>query len=612
MCGILGFFSKKKAITGRQYYMAHKQMENRGPDDEGFLVFEDTIKHYRGGRTINKFGTYPHIQVNNSIFSIISHVRLSIIDLSYAGHQPFVSADERYAMVYNGEVYNYLQIRKELEKLGEKFNTDTDTEVVLKAYIKWGKNAFNKFNGMWAIAIWDRKNSELILCRDRFGIKPLFYYNDFDRFIFASDINSILEFLDSYNADLNTVSGYLSECNICSDDRTFFEGIKEVLPGNYVVYKDNRAVKCKYWNYNPGYVKMNETEALEQFSQIFIDAVKIRMRSDVEVGSLLSGGLDSNTIVGTIGRLGLLNNNYKTFSAIYKEKKYSEDNYIDKTVEKWKIQSNYIQITPEQILVTLPKAIKAAASPTRAIPMIIQYEIYHYIKNNSDIKVVLNGQGADELFGGYTDNYYTLFYSMLRSMKLCKLLKNARLFNVSRNRGIKEIINQTLKQCKSLQCKSPANEVFNRITFQQVTNTPLREYLMYDDRASMAWGIEARAPFMDYRLVEFAFVLDEQYKINSVNNKYIIRKYANGIVDKDILDRKDKMGFTSPQERWQKEVWKSKFDDTFERINTNGVFDFDKHAFYEDYINYSGGGKIDWAYIWRIVCLREWMDVYSL
>lgn len=613
MCGIFGYLSNNIPVDGNELCIAHNKMANRGPDDEGFVVFDNSkIVPCRGDRTIDEYKSYIDIKKLDRIYAVFSHTRLSIIDLTSAAHQPFVSEDERYVMTYNGEVYNYLQLRNELVRCGETFRTNSDTEVVLKSYIRWGKSAFNKFNGMWALAIYDRKENKTVICRDRFGIKPLFYFWDNDSLIFASDINSILQLKRDIKYNINSINKYINNCYIYSDNETFFDKIHEVPPASYIEFCNKEIKSERYWELTPVIVKRTEDEAIEYMRYLFDDAVKLRMRSDVEVGSLLSGGLDSNAIVGTLGKLGYLNNNYKTFSAVYDDERFSEEKYIRKTQKKWDIKSYYLKMNSEVILEDLDKVLMMSGTPIRAVPMIMQYEIYKYIKNNTDVKVVLNGQGADELFGGYTDNYYTLFYSLIRKGHYLTFIKNAHMFMENRNKTLRNVLSQTYHQ-KNNNLKGIARDnIFNEITYKQITETPLREYLMYDDRASMAFGIEARAPFMDYRIVEFAFSLEEQYKINEENNKYILRKSFSDVIDRDILDRKDKMGFTSPQEIWQKNEWNKHFNSIFEEIDKNGILDFNKQEIVNRYGMYMDDKFNNWPYIWRIFCLKRWIDIYSV
>lgn len=605
MCGIAGYMSKNKAINGAEYYWAHNTMAHRGPDDEGFLTLDKKLKVYAGRRSVGQYRRLPDICAVEKINAVISHVRLSILDLSDAGHQPFVDYDEQVAVVFNGEIYNYKELREELKKKGYIFKSNCDTEVVLNSYLCWGKSCFNKFNGMWAIAIVDKINRKLILSRDRFGIKPLFYYEQDGQLIFSSEIKVIKALKNSLHINTKSVERYLKYNYICDGMATIFSEIKEVEPASWLEYDDSgRCNKERYWMYRPKSVHKSENEVLEEFSTLFESSVKLRMRSDVCVGSLLSGGLDSNTIVGALGKNGLLDSTYRAFSSVYDEIKYSEKEYIELTQKKWNINVEYLNMTAEDIAKDIDSVLYYSEMPLRSASVVLQYKLYEEIRNNSNTRVVLNGQGADELFGGYTNNYYTRFTELLCNLKLKQLKKEWKQFRYSRNANGRDLLYALIGHKNSVRFLD--KDLFNKFTFNQITSTPLREYLMYDDRQSMAFGIEARAPFLDYRLVEFAFSLESSYKVNEIYNKDIVRRYAKNIVADDIINRKDKMGFTSPQEEWQRSQWRTLFDEEFKHIKMNGLLDLNTDKFYSDYVSYKDGKNDDWAYIWRVYCLSRW------
>lgn len=609
MCGISGFISKSSSISGTDYYQAHSLMSHRGPDDEGFVNLTDGNPIFYSGKNSAE-QIFPDIERQYKMDCVLGHSRLSILDLSTAGHQPMISDDGELVLVYNGELYNYKELRQELIQYGYQFRTQCDTEVVLAAYQKWKTECFNRFNGMWAMAIFHRKNRQLLLCRDRFGVKPLYYAQQGDTLIFASIISTIRKLLPNTTIHRESVENYLKWCWLCNGTDTFFNEIHEVPPAHYAIFSLRGMLSIHpYWDFIPTEQLFSKNRAQEQFKELFFDAVRLRMHSDVEVGSLLSGGLDSNLIVGVLGRNNLLSERYQTFSSVYDYEQYSEKRYIEQTQKKWNIKTNYVNISAKDVIQSLPQALQYSEMPLRAVPMVLQYKLYEFISKNSCVKVLLNGQGADELFGGYTDNYYTFFASLANQGKLITMSREIKKLKSVREIPTKTILYRTFGEMFRMWKR---NEGFNDTTFSQIISTPLREYLMYDDRASMAFGLEARAPFLDYRLVEFAFTLAPTLKISRGVNKLLVRNCAKigNLVAPEIVTRKDKMGFTSPQEIWQRSEWKPIFDQSFETINKQGLLWLDKKYLCEKYAKYISGISDDWSYIWRIFCLEQWVKYF--
>lgn len=577
MCGITGFIAHQPIDT-KDYYSAHMLIKHRGPDDEGFIVGADSeLKSYRGNDTIQYFSAQPHIKTVEKAEVILGHRRLSILDLSERGHQPYCYGN--LSLVYNGEIFNYIELRKELITLGYQFQTDSDTEVVLKAYHKWGKEAFNRFNGMWALAIYDASLKSLILCRDRFGIKPLFYSLHNGTLYFASELKFIKAFTEQkLSLNQRSAKTYLTNSKINHSADTFWNEVLELEPARYISFKEGRLSIERYWDCQPAENKYSDKDALEEFSHLFTESIKLRMRSDVEVGSLLSGGLDSTTIVCTLKKLGLISgNDFKSFSAVFDEQEFSEKSYIDETIVQTGIDSHFIWPKPENLDGYLDTILHHIESPFRSLAVYSQYLIYEHIKKSSNVKVLLNGQGADELFSGYTKHYLPHIFALAKSGKWTNA-KNE--FNLlSKNRKIKP--STLLKDIIIHTYKRPFTNL-NKVGYNEITSTPLREYLTYDDRNSMAFGLETRVPFLDYKLVEFAMQLPSNYKINNFTNKKIVRDYAKNIIPSSVLNRTDKMGFVSPQEKWQENEL--------------------------EYILKVNDNNNTWTEDWRHYCLSKWIS----
>lgn len=606
MCGITGFFSPKTPIRTTRYYAAHSLISHRGPDDEGFVASSDNmIMAFKGDDTIAEFQELAHINTVANSNIILGHRRLSIIDLSSHGHQPFSNESERYFIVYNGEIFNYLELRVELINAGYRFRTSSDTEVVLNAYMHWGVEAFNKFNGMWALAIYDNKEKELILCRDRFGIKPLFYLIENNALIFASENKFIRSFIDhSFKLNKNIFTAYLEKCLINHSLETFWDNINELEPAHYFVYSCIKKTINRYWNYNPAIVSYSHNDAIDKFTTLFEDSLKLRMRSDVEVGTLLSGGLDSTTIVCALNRLGFINNNnFRSFSAVFSEEKFSEKKFIDETVEQNSLDAHFIYPKPELLDEYIDKLLLHVEEPFRSLSVYSQYLIYEHIQEKTSVKVVLNGQGADELFGGYTVHYHYLFVELIRRGKLGQLINE--LTKYCKNRKVTPA--SAFKQILGLaRHRFPEKDYFNRMTFKELSFSAMREYLKYDDRTSMAFGVEARVPFLDYRLVEYAYSLDTTYKISNFENKKILRDYSRKIIPPIVAERTDKMGFVSPQEKWQQSVLKDNINVAITQF-PDDIYPMIKDIRTE-YLKY-GHTTANWDKYWRVYCAYKWLQL---
>jgi asparagine synthase (glutamine-hydrolysing) len=610
MCGITGLYSPNKPINTSQYYPAHMLLRHRGPDDEGFsyLNEKDEVLFAKGNDTIDFFQNLPHIQTIERTKLIFGQRRLAIIDLSKDGHQPF--SFEELSMVFNGELFNYKDLRAELEGFGYTFRTASDTEVVIKAFHHWRNEAFHRFNGFWAIAIYDNKTKALTISRDRFGIKPLFYHFDKGVLYFASEMKYILTIARiGWEVNQKAVQAYLQENKSSYSENTFWIDIKELEPGHTMTLRDNDLKIERYWNFKPGLKYRTEEGAFEEFTYLFEDSVQLRMQSDVEVGSLLSGGLDSTTLVCTLQKLGFIDtNNFKSFSGIHDEAAFTETSYILDTVKKTGLKAAYIPTHPKRLAEDLPTLNLHIEDPFRSLAVYTQFLIYKHIRQTSDVTVVINGQGADELFGGYNEQYRVLLAEYLSKFKLGKFWKEAQFLRNHRKPTYERIYRLAFAKLVAKAFSTP--NYFNQDGYQQIMVSPLREYFKYDDRNSMTFGIEARAPFMDYRLVEFGLTLDTKFKIDQSINKKIVRQYAAPIIPDSVRDRKDKMGFTTPQELWQRDVLKDDFDRVMHKISSDKLFQIPDLA--TAYQNYQTKNQGDFYYFWRVYNLYHWAKTWKV
>lgn len=602
MCGISGVYCIKGSINGKAYYEAHSLLAHRGPDDEGFLgvsaIDSISLSKYKGNDTIGEFSQLQHIKEAGLFSCILGHRRLSILDLSSNGHQPFDF--DHLSLIFNGEIFNYIEIRDVLIAKGYRFKSSSDTEVVIKAFHFWGEECFNRFNGMWALSIYDFKKNSLILSRDRFGQKPLFYSFENNILAFASENKFIRKLNIVENSiDKNSIKTFIETSVQDQDEATAYTHIKNLLPGHSLSVSATGLQVKKYWKFQPTYSKDLSSDAKDLFKCNFEDALKLRMRSDVPVGSLLSGGLDSTVIASALGHLDLLNESFEVFSAVFEEERFSEQKYIEETTKDLGLKSHYIFPKPDDVIDYLPKLLHHMEMPFRSVAVISQHLIYKFIKENSGIKVVLNGQGADEAFGGYTTDLYNLIIADLGRGGLSNAIASSKLLRGSRKISTRQLLGSVLKRC-SLGMFS--RSYYNKKSFSHISFSALKEYLKYDDRNSMTYGIEARAPFMDYKLMEFAFSISHQEK----NNKSLIREYAKGKAPDLVLNRKDKMGFVSPQEVWQAQQLKPYISETYKKLSKgDNILDMDKeNKILKNYFSTSQ----EWQRVWRVFCYGYWLN----
>ena len=626
MCGITGFFSYTNRCDTQKYYEAHKKIAHRGPDDEGFLYKNknNKIEYLIGDDSIDEVKNRELIYSKEPSSLIFGHRRLSIIDLSSHGHQPFVY--KNLSLVYNGEIYNYIELRDELKEIGYSFETNSDTEVFLKAYHCWGVESFNKFNGMWASAIYDEDKNTILLTRDRFGIKPLYYSLVDDNLIFGSEIKFVSSFMDKLYANEEMVYDYLRFNYIDHTNQTLFKDIFQLEPNSYMVFSNKGIEISNYWE-----LKEEKSISKESVEKKLNSAISLRMRSDVEVGSLLSGGIDSSTILGIINQKKYINR-FQTFSAVFKEEKFSEKQYIEKfKTENIELKKHFIYPKAEELVDIIDELIYTQEEPFRSLAVFSQYEIYRYIKNSTSTTVLLNGQGADEIFTGYTEYYYVYLLELLRGLNFSSFFKEFNHFKNNRKISTATLIKQLTvallsryfraedkyrifnKRFKSTNKSKKFNNLLKDSLYKSLTFSALREYLRYEDKNSMRFSLESRLPFLDFRLVNSAFSLPNDYKIKDGLSKVVLRDIAKGKIPDETLNRKDKMGFVSPQEVWQKTILKDEFDKVFEDIGLNGLFCFiDKEQIYKIYREYQQNGFKDWAFIWRIYSLYKWKTLWNV
>ena len=554
---------------------ALKALHHRGPDDQGWLSYSHG--KVRRGRESSEEACG---QVT------LLHRRLSILDLSSAGWQPMGRGD-RYYIVYNGEIYNYLELRKELEKLGQRFESRSDTEVLLAAYEVWGTGALTRFTGMFAFALLDLPRRKIVLARDFFGIKPLYYCESSDGVAFASELNTLLDLVDvKRSIDPHNLLLYLRHGLSDHGSATLLREFQQVPAGHYLEIPIDApcagAPSC-YWRptLQPA-VKISFDEAAEELKRLFLASIRLHLRSDVPIGTALSGGIDSSSIVACMRRVEP-DLEIHAISYIAENQRLSEEKWIDIVGESTRAEVHKVRVSPSDLARDLDALLKAQQEPFGSTSVYAQFRVFQMARERG-IKVMLDGQGADELLGGYRYCVSARLASLIRQRKFSEvaaLIRSASrgphadalwLILCSGDYLIPKALQAPLRALIAKELTpgwvkaswfsgrgvDPSNvnycpdvDVLRHTLIRMLFVTSLPHLLRYEDRNSMAFSIESRVPFLTPQLAEFMLALPEEYIIDrDGRTKSVFRRAMRGIVPDSILDRGDKIGFATPEKEW--------------------------------------------------------------
>ena len=628
MCGITGYYSSDNKIKLSDFYKAHLLIKHRGPDDEGFVsILNDTLISLKGDDTINYFDYLDHVN-NFESNLVLGHRRLSIIDLSEKGHQPL--SYDNLSLVFNGEIFNYIEIKELLLDQGYSFKTDSDTEVFLIAYHAYGDDCFNMFNGMWSAAIYDNDKRSLKLVRDRYGIKPLYYYHKDGSIYFSSEVKFILEFISNVKSNINMVFDYIEHSKIWHTSETMFSEIHQVNPGEILVYDGSNVSIDSYYSLTSSSIKVKDS-----LHDLVYNSVKLRMRSDVQVGSMLSGGIDS-TIISCIA--AEMTSNLNTFTITNTdfdpEKKYVEETLQFKKFDSHEINVSYDSFSAEELIQTIEFPFKSFTVPA-------QRKLFEYVKKNTDVKVLLSGEGADEVFSGYNIHPYIFVISLIQEFKFFNALKELTCisyknksnlistsieliktyFSISKNvliQKLKGYYNNRKSHFKTNRSqnilKKCYKNLFTDYLFDSITKSSLREYLMYSDLNSMSQSIEVRVPFMDFKLIEAGFNIENSERVKKAIPKQPLRKSFRKVIPELVIDRKDKKGFYTPYEKWIKVNLIPQLDNLFYNLNDENKFSyFNYKKFLKNYELFKQGkGSKDYTFFWRVYLLHKWKSTWKI
>lgn len=624
MCGIAGIAGKH---TGQHDMAAAiramtQSISHRGPDAEGTWHDGDAVH--------------------------LGHRRLSIIDLSDAGNQPFLSGDGRYVIVYNGELYNYKELKLELQRVefGRQslpyiFKTNTDTEVILAAYIRWGKDCLQKFNGMYAFAIWDKVEQKLFVVRDRLGIKPLYYAFINGQFIFASEIRALLSSgLVERKADHNAVAEYLQYQTVHAPN-TIIRHVKMLMPGHFMEFADGKLSASVYWDVNH-YAKEQDhltyKQTCDHINGLLTAAVERRLVADVPFGAFLSGGIDSSAVVGLMSKVSA--EQVQTFNVSFDESEFSEATYAQLIAKKFKTRHHEIRLTPGDFLKQLPEALNAMDHPSGDGP---NSYIVSKATKQAGITMALSGLGGDELFAGYdifkrfadleNKSWLNVFPRLARlaggnvlsaRKKSIQGDKTAEILGLSHISGASAYpVNRKLfnpKQYQSL-VKSDVNDsdfignvirkintdkahVLSRCSLYEI-QTYMQNVLLRDtDQMSMAVALEVRVPFLDYRLAEYVLGVKDEYKYPHTAKKLLTDSLGD-LLPPEIINR-PKMGFSLPWKEWLRQDLRSFCEASLKELSQHGFVNAATvDSLWQRFL--SNDPRITWSRVWHLVVLNHWM-----
>ena len=569
MCGILTVFSNYPLGRSEinESLNSLQRIKHRGPDGEGVLLINTHTGETKSLRTkdtpenitchYQELSEVPENQFN----LLLGHRRLSIIDLSVQGHQPMQSGEV--SLIYNGEIYNYLELKEELKAKGRIFKTNSDSEVLIQAYLEWGADCLNKFNGMWSFVLWDNNKQKLFIANDRFGVKPLYHTQVEDKTILVSEIKQYLDFT-SFKREFNKeyFNNYIKVGSTNIGLETPFYGVKRFPCGHFTEQKTKDVFRKElfkeyYSIYNIKKEKWKESDAIHTFRELFFDSVEIRTRADVPYGIGLSGGLDSSSVLLGVKKIldaKGLNEKPFTFSAVFPGNEEDESNYVKQVLDKIPSNSFFTNPLKEFTQSDFKKHIYHQEILPTTTAYFSQYKVAELVKKQN-VKVLLVGQGADEVFAGYHEHFHKYIREMLLRLSFVSSIKQ--ILNYSK---IKSFSNHDLFARAYSELKLGMQSIFNKseVPFPSNINSlhsylladfsklQLPVYLNSDDRTSMAHSIETRHPFLDFRLVEFGYSLPNSLLINYGWQKRIIRESMNQLPD-SVSWRKDKRGFSNPQ-----------------------------------------------------------------
>lgn len=645
MCGIFGWIPTREQRAASPYFTAHALLErlrHRGPNDSGFIVVpaDDLFRPC----------TENDPPASSPFALLLGQTRLSIIDLSPAGHQPMRSADGRYTLAYNGEIYNYRELRGELEATGVVFSTGTDTEVLLQALIRWGKDALPRLTGMFAFTLFDAQRRMIFCARDCFGIKPLFWHSGDTGFCFASEIPALLHFPGvPRRVDPSAAYQYLCYGQYDAGAATMLADIFALPPAHCMeISLDAPAsVTLRRW-WKPDIAdscRLSFEDAAARLRELFLDSVRLHLRSDVPLGVALSGGIDSSATTCAVRHLEP-DADLHTFSFIASGSDISEERWAALVAEKTRAIRHIVTVEPEELAQDLDTLLTAQGEPFGSTSIYAQYRVFRLVREHG-VTVTLDGQGADELLAGYQGYPGPRIAGLLQQGHLFQAIKTCCAYNQWPGRSMSYLSQQTIRELipawltpLALRCVGrsstphwldtktlrdrgvrllrddargqlhPCGSLLKRTLATQLIWCGLPQLLRHGDRNAMAHSIESRVPFLTRELAEFCMSLPEHYLVDNQGcSKSVFRRAMRGLVPDPILDRRDKIGFATPERQWL-HILANWVDATLRQADTVPFLRMDA-ARQEWQAICAGKRPFNWR-VWRWLCYTRWVQIFTL
>lgn len=618
MCGISGIYGLKNTEVAHRYLSAmNDAIAHRGPDDDGLFIQENIA---------------------------LGHRRLAILDLSPAGHQPMFDHYDQLCIVFNGEIYNFREIRKELSNY--PFKSQNDTEVILAAYLTWGKECLHKFNGMFSFAIWDKKNEELFIARDRLGVKPLYYYMHNDVLLFSSEVRGILASgIVPREINKSVLQEYFSYQTVHAPN-TLIKDVYMLLPGHHLSVKEGKIEIQRWWSPRENYSKDSTGKKYEEVCKdvhtLLYNAVERRLISDVPFGAFLSGGIDSSAVVGMMSQIQ--SQKVKTFTIVFDEEEFSEAKFARLVANKFGTDHHEFRLTPDDFLRELPEALASLDHPSGDGPN--SYTVSK-ITRNAGITMSLSGLGGDEIFAGYPvfnrslklqeQNWLyqipqslrqlagTIYAGLKKDTSSAKMaqvlgLKDASLrntFPLSRQVGLPNYVKSILgipslnsdamQRVLDIELGNNGKELplLSQVSIAEITSYMQNVLLRDTDQMSMAVALEVRVPFLDYQLVEYVLGISDEYKKPIIPKKLLVDSLGD-LLPHEVVHR-PKMGFVFPWEVWLRKELKPLCDQSIRNLAKR---DFIQGEYLLDTWDrfLKGDKQVRWLDMWLCTVLENWME----
>lgn len=667
MCGIAALISSPRSSEDHLIKKMCDVVRHRGPDGEGYALFSSNadFENDQNNRWINSQYVYrgplylPSANASGAgrgdLQVALGHRRLAIVDIGEGGHQPLSYDSERYWVTFNGEIYNHIELSAELTALGHQFKSRSDTEVLLAAFAQWGTSSLQRFNGMFAFVLFDRLTQRLFAARDRYGVKPLYWWRSPDgQLAFGSEIKQF-SVLPGWKArgDASRIYDYLVWGLTDHTDCTMYDGVRQVAPGHFIDIdvgdaKSGHEISASRWfTLDSESSELSFGEACEKFQELFFRSIELRLRADVAVGTALSGGLDSSSIVCAVDQLGrehTPSSEVSTFSARAHENAYDEGRYIDAVLKKARCKPHMIWPTTAGLISDLEKVVWHHDEPFGSTSIYAEWCVFRAVGSTS-IKVTLDGHGADEILAGYTAYLGPHLGALARRGDLAGLMREVSCQRKLHGRSFSymlasliddvapEMIRNKLRQLagrtsgdggswinlESLGARGadPFSAFGARgggvlgLSLAQLKATSLPMQLKWTDRNSMAHGVESREPFLDPALVSFVLSLPPSYKLEDGVTKRILRQALRNVLPPEVAGRRDKMGFVTPEE-----VWLRLDRPDWTRSALGEAVDMSRGVLTPHALRLGGDmieGRVPFHNrLWRMICFGAWMKACNI